>query len=334
MQKCGSFFSKRTTTVGQWQMHGNVLTLSWGKSRRVDSLLATESERVFVNSTTHLRAKVMQPTVSPCWFRPDFVHSKYNSVDAIAENFECPVCLFELFKFPAGTLRSHSRRACPHYLHLACSDHIKSLLKGSKQEPTCPTCGAEYTDIKPMPDILKEPRQWFASCDLDFCGQLDQTEIIEGLGAVLPLEREKLLKLVKNHWRNWDKDGGGSVELKEFLDKDGGLLAFILGNVKNLQRHHCEETIPSLDRSPRAWFEYWDRDGNGTLERPEVVRALVRTLCMDELGTPNLPQAHHMRAVTGSLWESLGYSPFERIDLGEFIRPFGLMDQILHNHTQ
>lgn len=69
------------------------------------------------------------------------------------------------------------------------------------------------------------------------------------------------------------------------------------------------------------------------LEKDEVVRALCRTFCRDENGNPVLRQAHDMAEIAQSLWTCLGYSPFDSVTFEEFVRPFGLMDQFLHNQT-
>ena len=42
-------------------------------------------------------------------------------------------------------------------------------------------------------------------------------------------------------------------------------------------RSTCE-AIPSIEADKGAWYDYWDEDRSGTLEKEEVVRALLKTL--------------------------------------------------------
>jgi Ca2+-binding EF-hand superfamily protein len=47
-----------------------------------------------------------------------------------------------------------------------------------------------------------------------------------------------------------------------------------------MKRHlprHAEAECPDIQQSARAWFEFFDEDGNGTLNKGEVTRALIKT---------------------------------------------------------
>ena len=94
------------------------------------------------------------------------------------------------------------------------------------------------------------------------------------------------------------------------------------------------ETVPCLDSHPREWFAYWDEDESNTLERDELVRALVRTFCVNDSGEPLLQQACELRKVAQSLWNLMGFHEFDRVTFNAFIQPNGLCDQILHNWAQ
>merc|ERR550537_823022 len=148
-----------------------------------------------------------------------------------------------------------------------------------------------------MPDLALEPREWFATVDVDFGGELDFHEVVEAVGCVLPANRHKLEKAVKARWHEWDPDGDGTISLKEFIRPNVGLRDWILHHLGLFKSEvvALPSMIPSLDRNPREWFHYWDRDGNGTLEKDEVVRALIRTFCMNDNGKPSLKASHDMR---------------------------------------
>jgi hypothetical protein len=334
-EKSGSFFSKRQACVGTWKIAGNVMSLSWPYAVTTDTVVAIETERTWVNRQTKMTLKVLEPKEqNPYWFQPDHIDEKFKSETVSGKAFECPVCFFELHKFPSGVIRLHSRRCCSHYFHKDCAQYLLRIHKGTGRAATCPICGVSFSEVKSMPDLANDPRDWFACCDVDFGGELDAYEVIEALGSVLPVNRHKLEKNVKAHWHEWDPDGDGTISLREFIAPQRGLKDWIISHLNLLTEQHLKMMpIPDIDKNPRKWFHYWDRDNNGTLEKEEVVRALIRTFCRDENGVPVLAAAHDMREVAGSLWSSTGYAPFDSITFEEFIRPYGLMDQFLHNQT-
>jgi Ca2+-binding EF-hand superfamily protein len=336
MEKAGRFFSKRQQCVGTWRITGNVLALVWPFTTRTDTIIAAESARRWINQQTRLTVNVIEPKDdNPAWFQPDVIASKFQSITVSTKQFECPVCYFELHKFPAGVIRLHSRRCCGHYFHKDCAQYLLRAMKGSGRSAVCPLCGVSFSEVKNMPDLAKDPRDWFAVCDLDFGGELDAFEVIEALGTVLPVNRHKLEKNVKAHWHEWDPDGDGTITLQEFITPVRGLKDWIIAHLGMLRQDEAPKSasVPSIDRNPREWFHYWDRDGSGTLEKDEVVRALIRTFCRDENGNPHLAAAHDMLEIAASLWSSLGHGPFDTVTFDEFVRPYGLLDQFIHNQT-
>jgi len=336
VEKSGRFYSKRQESVGTWRIIGNVLTLVWPLSLKTDTVIAVKTPRKWINHKSHLSLEVLQPIgENPYWFTPEVCSDKFKAVAVSGEQFECPVCFFELYKYPSGVIRLHSRRSCCHYMHYECAQYLLKSAKGSSKHGICPLCGADFAEVKPMPSLASEPREWFSTVDLDYGGELDQVEVIEALGCVLPLDRHKLDKHVKAHWHEWDPDGDGTITLHEFCLPQRGLRDWIMGNVTLLKADHppLPIDVPVLDMQPREWFQFWDRNANGTLERDELVRALIRTFCTNENGQTSLPQAHDMREVAMGLWVAVGHEPFDMVTFEEFIKPYGLMDQFLHNQT-
>lgn len=335
-EKGGRFFSKRQECLGTWRIMGNVMSLVWPFTIRTDTVVATRGPREWINAQTKLTICVLEPKdENPPWFTPDVIADKFQSESVSSKAFECPVCYFELFKFPAGVIRLHSRRCCGHYFHKECAHYLLRAMKGSGRPATCPLCGVSFSEVKTMPDLAKDPRDWFAVCDVDFGGELDAYEVVEALGTVLPVNRHKLEKNVKAHWHEWDPDGDGTITLQEFIMPGRGLKDWIMSHLGMLKADSAPKpnTVPSIDRNPREWFHYWDRDGSGTLEKDEVARALIRSFCRDDNGNPHLPAAHDMREIANSLWATCGYSPFDAVSFEDFVRPFGLLDQFLHNQT-
>jgi len=273
---------------------------------------------------------------NPEWFTPDIVSDKFKAETVSSKSFECPVCYFELFKFPTGVIRLHSRRCCGHYFHKDCAQYLLKAMKGSGRAANCPVCGVTFSEVKAMPDLITDPREWFAVCDVDFGGELDAYEVVEALGCMLPVNRHRLEKHVRAHWHEWDPDGDGTITLYEFIMPQRGLKDWIIKHMSMLRADAVAkpQCCPSIDRNPREWFHYWDRDGSGTLEKDEVCRALIRTFCRDENGLPKLIAAHDMRDIAVSLWSALGFSPFDSVSFEEFVGPYGLLDQFLQNQTQ
>jgi Ca2+-binding EF-hand superfamily protein len=188
--------------------------------------------------------------------------------------------------------------------------------------------------------LVTDPRGWFACCDIDFGGELSQYEVVEALGATLLCKRNRLEKHIRSHWSDWDPDGDGSITLSEFVRPGKGLRDWIIKHRSMLLSAEMEQganaflnKIPALDRHPRHWFQFWDKDASGTLEREELVRSLIRTFCVDERGKPLIYAAHDMRESALVLWKSCGYKPFDNIAFDEFVKPYGLMDQFLHNQS-
>lgn len=334
-QKGGRFFSKFQGVIGTWRIAGNVLSLVWPGTNRTDTVIAQTSPKHWVNAQTNLQVTVMEPKELPEWFTPGVIAEKFQCETVSSKAFECPVCYFELCKFQAGVIRQYSRRCCGHYFHKDCAQHLLKAKAGSGEMATCPLCGVAFSEVKEMPDLAHDPRDWFAVCDVDFGGELDSHEVIEALGCVLPVSRHKLEKNVKAHWHEWDPDGDGTITLQEFILPQRGLKDWALSHLQVLRNVKEEKgrAVPSIDRNPREWFHYWDRDSSGTLEKDEVVRALIRTFCRDDNGNPHLPSAHDMREVIESLWLTLGYRPFDAVTFEEYVRPYGLLDQFLHNQS-
>lgn len=189
-----------------------------------------------------------------------------------------------------------------------------------------------FTEVKEVPDLIKDARAWFQIVDADFGGTLSKNEVLQALAAVLPVEKEKLRIAIESHWHEWDPDGEGGISQTEFLQKETGLQHYIVSNLKELKAvAHEAENIPNLDTHPIEWFEYWDLDHSGTLELDEVIRAFIRTFCISSWGEPLFSRAFDMRTHATQLWTDMGFHVMDSIDFVTFIQPHGLADTFLHN---
>eukprot|EP00971_Amphidinium_carterae_P097738 1934169-Amphidinium_carterae.1 len=180
------------------------------------------------------------------------------------------------------------------------------------------------------------PREWFATVDADFSGELNQREVVDALGASMPMKRDKLSKSVASHWRTWDPDNDGGVSMDEFLKPVYGMRDWVIKHHKSVGYHETPLTdvkdLPDIDSDPRGWFEYWDVDNNGAMDRDEIIRALIRTFCVQSVSGPQMDYAHEVRSMVHTIWRDINYSPFDEIPFTEFIKPYGVADQFLHNH--
>ena len=252
-----------------------------------------------------------------------------------ANNAECALCFFELHLIPVAILRYQSKRSCPHYFHATCAEAYKTRRERENLRVGCPICMKRFAEVKALPDLLGDPRMWFQLCDTDLTGSLDKKEVLEGLLAVLPVERTRLEKSINGSWSQWDRSGDGSIELAEFIDPETGLKAFLVKNYnvfKKSSRSRGSVQVPPLDSEPRKWFDYWDYNKSGTLERIELARALVKTYCVTAWGDPLIHRANDIAELALALWDMLGYEPKQPITFEEFMRPFGLADQVTHNN--
>jgi hypothetical protein len=80
-------------------------------------------------------------------------------------------------------------------------------------------------------------------------------------------------------WRQWDRSGTGRITQAEFENPEGGLLVWILDNLKRV--HRQTQPAPSLleAKEPEAlgeWFDFWDWGQLGFLTQCQVARAILK----------------------------------------------------------
>ena len=359
--RVGEFFSKKTSEVGNWSFDEGVLTLKWERSGRsiefVQKSLGSEIDWKCEEKATDLRFTNLGGQLLPQWIIPTdpqklvaelkkrsrekelrtLIEEGKQRAEIASKFTECAICFFELHLFPAAILRYQSKRSCEHYFHSACALEFKLRHEKNHDRVGCPICHKRFTEVKALPDLLEDPRMWFQLCDTDLTGSLDKKEVLEGLLAVLPVERERLSKSINDSWSDWDSTQDGSIELKEFIDPKKGLKKFLIKNYnvfkKSTNSGAAGQTVPSLDLDPRQWFDSWDYNKSGTLERIELARALIKTYCVTAWGDPILNRTSDMYRLAMTIWEAQGYKPRDKLGFEEFIKPFGVADQVLHNIT-
>lgn len=357
----GPFFSKTTSQSGDWTFDEGVWSFRWASGQRFmeflqkdplseldwqcDGYLCELNVSGIERSSRNLPAWVI--SMDPEELRLLLIRKKRERAlqiqleegkarGAIAAYYkECPLCFFELHLYPVAILRYQSKRSCPHYLHAICANAYKTRLEVRNRTVACPVCYKKFTEVKTLPKLLEDPRMWFQLCDADLTGTLDKQEVLEGLVSVLPVERERLEKAIDENWSIWDPDGDGVIALSEFTHPLTGLKSFLVQNYnifrKERESNHTE--IPALDSNPKEWFDYWDNNRNATLERMELGRALIKTFCVTAWGDPIIKRSLDISELAMNLWDTLGYKPREKISFTEFMKPFGIADQVIHNNV-
>lgn len=234
---------------------------------------------------------------------------------------ECPICFEKLHQAPVGVfLDPQGRRVSRHFFNLAAAREWLTSGNGN-----CPMTRAPVASVLPVPSILEDPEGWFRACDIDGDGKLSTLEVVECLKAQLPVDNGALDTAAadRSHWmwQQWDSDRSGYIERHELLHPQG-LAAY----VRSAFALSSAEAGPPDVRNKDAWYEFWDEDHSGSLEKEEVVRALLKTLKM----TSDPAAVQRMRGTIDAIWAIFDDDGSGSIEKNEFLRPGdGLADTII-----
>lgn len=103
-----------------------------------------------------------------------------------------------------------------------------------------------------------------------------------------------------------------------------GLAAFVQREIR--RRQSSANLIPDIRTNRQAWFSYWDEDDSGTLDKEEVVRALLKTLRL----TSDPARVSQMRSSVDAIWCLFDDDGNGTVDRDEFLKPSeGLADTII-----
>ena len=87
-----------------------------------------------------------------------------------------------------------------------------------------------------------------------------------------------------------------------------------------------EREIPSIKANKAVWFEYWDEDHSQSLEKDELVRALVHTF---RLGR-DLEKLTTLRdMIDNAIWPMFDADNSGSIEMEEFTNADGVGDTII-----
>jgi len=232
---------------------------------------------------------------------------------------ECKICSDPLATDPVVILAKDAKRTCTHFFHQACIKHIREV--GLSK---CPFCRKEFHEVIVIPNMLQNPVDWFKFADFDKCGTLSYQHILEIFRASMHLDHRRLEAELPKVFSRWDTDGDGRLSYEEMMAERTGLVAWAQ---QFLPKPQDFSKIPDITRHMRAWFLFWDEDGNGRLDKEEVLRALLKTFHRDS----SISTMHDFRGIIQGLWKDMDPDGSGEIDHVEFCMRDGLYESILAN---
>jgi|TARA_B100000085_G_C18542475_1_gene512522 hypothetical protein len=232
------------------------------------------------------------------------------------EHQECSVCFEPLCKERTAVfVNEEGVRTCGHFLHERCA---RSVVEASG---CCPICRTECAEARGVPFPTEDADEWFRLCDVEEKGELGEEHVLAVIRAQIPVDWKRLARDLHGLMPRWDKDGSGALT-KDALVGEKGLLEYVSATYP--ARLRCYKHVPHVTEK-REWFKFWDEDDSGTLEKDEVVRALIKSFNIQD----DVAHIQDVRSVVENIWCVFDTSNSGGIDLTEFLVKDGLGDSIM-----
>eukprot|EP01063_Lacrimia_lanifica_P036680 TRINITY_DN7348_c0_g1_i1.p1 TRINITY_DN7348_c0_g1~~TRINITY_DN7348_c0_g1_i1.p1 ORF type:complete len:292 (+),score=92.47 TRINITY_DN7348_c0_g1_i1:55-876(+) len=242
------------------------------------------------------------------------------AVKACVQFSECSLCLEPLCRKRVGvTVDTNGQRTCRHFYHFDCLADMVNFGPTDKAL-ACPLCNCVYESVVQLPDPKQDAGKWFHYIDADNSGALSKEEIVDVVRAVCEVDEDDVEQIIDQKFKEWDKDGSHEVDKHEFKV----VLAYIFDNLPAapIMQDVPDVTLPDgLD----AWFDHWDTDESGTLEKSELCRALLKTF---DLGVKQ-ERIANLQDVVHCVWPLFDPDRSDTITKQEFLMKDGLADTIL-----
>lgn len=265
---------------------------------------------------------------------------------------ECPVCYDPLYCARPSVLErlDNGRRLCGHYFCFRCAQRLGG---------SCPLCRARSPCgcvAKALPNVERAPLAWFRMVDNSANGRLERDEVVRALEAVLPLDAERVRRALgvsgtskgqevapagtseereeaseSGWWQQWRSDpAGGHPDsiTEEAFCAEGGLLQWIVENLRELRRTEIQGRPPELTADNlQSWFEFWASEPNDGLSRAELLRALMRTLGVSGVERQKIREIRGTIEHCYHVWATEGSN---RVTREAFVKsPGGLGEQLV-----
>eukprot|EP01062_Namystynia_karyoxenos_P006014 TRINITY_DN120_c1_g3_i1.p1 TRINITY_DN120_c1_g3~~TRINITY_DN120_c1_g3_i1.p1 ORF type:complete len:363 (+),score=96.79 TRINITY_DN120_c1_g3_i1:90-1178(+) len=186
---------------------------------------------------------------------------------AAEDHAECPVCFDPLAKCPLSAfVDAQGKRSCRHYFHFECVTDLP--------QKVCPMCRSAYHSVLQVPDPLADPAAWLRIVDSDGSGFLTLQQAQEVLRATLDVDEAACDKAVAEQWPKWTGGSEGRLGPKELP----GALEFMRQHLPARPKPAAPPRLGRDHASKMAWFDFWDADGTGFLDRNQVTRAFIKSL--------------------------------------------------------
>ena len=226
--------------------------------------------------------------------RPHFEHSISKSVDERLQ---------DAARYAEGQTTTLSKQL--GLLEIANGDQIKELqgrLKTihemvERTQANTKVMGGGGGGGSPDDEIMTRAKQVFELIDRDKSGDIDKSELMEGLKEMGLRIKEKEVKAI---WRKYDIDGDQTIDKSEFVK--------LVRDTINFQNAHA--------RALRVFSKH-DVDGSGMLSRDELRRAAV------ELGYGS--DGDDVNQIVNNVLRDYDFDDSTGIDLDEFTRLIGDM---------
>jgi Ca2+-binding EF-hand superfamily protein len=216
---------------------------------------------------------------------------------------ECAVCYDLLTCKPVSNIvDDEDVKVCYHSFHSACLATLTVL--------HCPICAKEFHHTVPAPSVILDSVAWFKHMDVNDDGNLTYEELLEGLKGQLDVEWSQVEMDLDSFFHRWDTDRDGVISFEEFNDQQNGVVAYLLHNHPKNPR---PEPPNLLTTGYDEWFNYWDENNSNSLDRSEVLRALIKTFKIYHI------ERSAIATILDSLWPIFDTDGNGVIERGEFI---------------
>lgn len=248
---------------------------------------------------------------------------KNQTSSSVAEEYaECVVCFESLCTQQCGVLTSGGKRTCRHLMHRSCAEAMQCAGRYN-----CPECRAQFDSVHPLPKLSPTNiGEWFTAVDVNGDGRLSKAEVLTVLKAQYRLDWRALETHIDELWQTWDQDNSGDLAFHE-LTAPKGLVEYVTGAHivgKFAPPPERVSTPPPALHDTVAWFQYWDEDHNGSLDRQEVHRALCKTFSL----SGDLVGAQTMGETLEVAWPLFDADGNGDINFEEFTMPGGLGESL------